>query len=284
MDEGDQSHLHEWTCLCTQVARAQDIINGTMPLDSDAMDRLSRIYVALESDYSNLPSNLAWNEDDTVTLEPSAYPLHTQYLAVQIMLLRPPSRNTQSTQYQDIIETNDNVLPGFTLQTALDLIHQKAVRIARLVQLLTQIHGIELVVPTILDNIFIATRSLIREVLRNPQTLDSDEQWLRMFAQILGTVQRHYHMACRIRNALLDMVRGTTMAGIFDTGLSNPDMMWLPAQGRSPMGGGTYTWPASGPDLLMNDFQKALGLSTGPLDNGQGSVIQPDLAWLFGKA
>lgn len=101
MDEGDQSHLHEWTCLCTHIARAQDIINGTAPLDSGAMDQLSGIYGALETQYNSLPPNLAWNEDDTVTLEPSAYALHTQYLAVQIMLLRPqadtPSHSSTRT-------------------------------------------------------------------------------------------------------------------------------------------------------------------------------------------
>lgn len=285
MDEGDQSHLHEWTCLCTHIARAQDIINGTAPLDSGAMDQLSGIYGALETQYNSLPPNLAWNEDDTVTLEPSAYALHTQYLAVQIMLLRPPSRHTQSFQYQDIIETSDNVLPGFGLQTALDLIHQKAVRIARLVQLLTQIHGIELVVPTILDNIFIATRSLIAEALRNPQQLDSDEQWLRLFAQTLASVQRHYHMACRIRIALTDIVQDTVMAEIFTTGpSSNPDKMWLHPQGRSPVVGGTSTWSGNGLDILMNDFQKALGLPADPLNVGHGGNSQPDMTWLFGEA
>ncbi|KAJ9627369.1 hypothetical protein H2204_009780 [Knufia peltigerae] len=308
VDDGDQSHLYEWTSLCSQMARAQDIINGPQPLDPNTMDQLYRIYLGLESEYDNLPTDLAWREGETVTLEPSAYTLHTQYLATQIMLLRPPGRRnngqTTTTQAGDNDDATAFLLPGLTLPEVLGLIRQKAVRIARLVQLLTQIHGVELVVPTILDNVFVAALSLIRNALRDPLALEEDEQWLRLFARTLGSVQRHYHMACRIRKALTSIVENTTMEEIFKVkspgsdSTSSPQRLLVGQQRQQqhllqgqqcrespPSSIGNYLWPiaSSGDDgLLMDDFHKDPQLPSVVGMNPGGDCL-PNLAW-FSKA
>lgn len=212
------SALHAWAGLCVQVAKVGDMFNAPLPLDLNA---LSQIYATIRTFYYSLPPGLACTDSQMSSLDASAYALNTQFCALQILLHRLPTRHRHAKQDLDPLENDEVVLPGFTQQESLGAIYVNAVRIARLVHFLVQIHGIEHIVPTILDNIFVAAVALIRHILRNTHQASSQERdklWLQKLSNTLEAVQKHYHMACGIRTTLFSIVETTPLAGIFKVG------------------------------------------------------------------
>lgn len=245
------SALHAWAGLCVHMANVGDMFNAPLPLDLNA---LSQICATIRTFYYSLPPGLACTDSQMSSLDASAYALNTQFCALQILLHRLPTRHRHPKQDLDPLENDEVVLPGFTQQESLGAIYANAVRIARLVHFLVQIHGIEHIVPTILDNIFVAAVALIRHILRNTHqasSQDRDKLWLQKLSNTLEAVQKHYHMVCGIRAALFYIVEKTPLAGVFKAGS---------CQGYSIKGGSerTHLSPSlgdqEGHDGFLGDF------------------------------
>jgi hypothetical protein len=289
--------LHAWARLCVEMAQVEDILNSPLPLDGRMLEQLSQLYTTICTLYDNLPPDLAWHDSQSSPLHASGYALHTQICALQIVLQRIPTRSRHVLQHLDVVEDGEDVLPGFTLETSQTIIYEKAVRIARLVHLLVQVHGVEQIVPTMLDNIFVACMALILHVSSNqqqqedPTLAEGDKQWLRVLSETLESVQKHYSMAYPIRQTLHFAARNTSVADIFRFDGSYEDNHQVQRDGaefsNSSLRGPNLHSSASylgSEDLIISDF--AVGVSPTTVMAGMEAYhCQADvLPWCFNSA
>ncbi|OQE01234.1 hypothetical protein PENVUL_c043G06397 [Penicillium vulpinum] len=215
--------LDAWVDLCILMAEAGDILNLSVSLDDPVVERLSQIYTSVDRLLDTLPDDLAWHSSEMSPLHPSAYGLHTQISAFKMLLLRLPTRSRHPMNSFDIIEKNRVTLKGFTSETSDAAIYENAVRIVRLVHLLIQVHGIEQIVPTILDNIYIAAIILIQHIsnaqqLRTQESLsaiENDKNLLDILSKTLAGAEKHYRMTAVLGKNLCSIVRGMNLAGLF---------------------------------------------------------------------
>jgi hypothetical protein len=269
--------LVAWVRLCIEIAQAGDILNSSLPLDDLAIERLSQLQATVGRFPDTLPDNMTWHDSKSSPLHPSGYALHTQISAFQIQLHHIPTRSRHPMHYFDIVEDSKVVLNGSTPETSQAIVYENAVRIARLVRLLVQIHGTEQIVPTILDNIFVAAMVLIQHIASSQQLQDEDslraverdKNWLQILSKTLAEAQKHYAMNLQIRQALSLAVQRTHLASIFDldSGHENP----LPSYSASGLGSSPLHQPqppqrppASNYTYLGSEFMNDVAFEMSP--------------------
>jgi hypothetical protein len=228
--------LDAWVRLCIEIAQAGDILNSSLPLDDFAIERLSQLQAKVGRFPDTLPDNMTWRDSKSSPLHPSGYALHTHISAFQIQLHHIPKQSRHPMHCLDIVEDSKMALNSSTPETSRTIVYENAVRIARLVRLLVQIHGTEQIVPTILDNIFVAAMVLIQHIATSQQLQDEDslraierdKNWLHILSKTLAEAQKHYAMTLQIRQALSLAMQSTHLADIFEleSGHENP----LPSQ------------------------------------------------------
>lgn len=246
--------FHGWVQLSIQTAFVADILNDALPLDDQAVQQLSQLYTTIQSFQDSLPPGVKWEDSEMLPLDSSAYALNAQVAALQVILHRIPTRCRAASRGLDTLENQPVTLSGFTSDLSKRICYNNALRIAQLVRMCVQIHGIENIAPTMLDNMFVAAMVLIR------RTLESDAQdwwpardrpWLVVLSDALEGVQKHFPMAYRIRFRLSHAVENTSMADIFS--LEKGGENWAGGDRLRPL---TPPFPVLGSDedLFMGDF------------------------------
>jgi hypothetical protein len=216
--DAGMTHLSIWVKLCSFIAQVGDILNAPLPLDYVALSRLSQLRLMIRECQDCLPSGLNDENSKISELDAPAYALNTCFCMLQINILRIPLQLCRPNEYVYIHKDDDMSLPGITPGDSRAIIHENAVRVAQLAKSFVQIHGVEQMVPTMLENIFVAALSLIQHILHNQQlgvSYERDMGLLRFLSLLLEKVEKHYHLACRINHALYSIVENTSLAGTF---------------------------------------------------------------------
>ncbi|KAJ9641713.1 hypothetical protein H2204_002775 [Knufia peltigerae] len=223
--------FYSWVQLCIQMAFVADIVNDALPLDDQAIQQLSQLCANIQSFQDSLPPGVKWEGSTMSPLDSSAYSLNTQAAALQIIIHQIPTRCRRPAK-RGLNDNNNNTNPprvqspsatlsGFEPELSQRICYDNAVRIAQLVRMSVEIHGVENMSPTMLDNMFVAAMVLIRRNLDSTELhqdwwLDKDRQWLVVLSEALDAVQKHFPMAYRIRFRLSRAVENTPMDDIFN--------------------------------------------------------------------
>lgn len=213
------------------MAFVADIVNDALPLDDQAIQQLSQLCANIQSFQDSLPPGVKWEGSTMSPLDSSAYSLNTQAAALQIIIHQIPTRCRRPAK-RGLNDNNNNTNPprvqspsatlsGFEPELSQRICYDNAVRIAQLVRISVEIHGVENMSPTMLDNMFVAAMVLIRRNLDSTELhqdwwLDKDRQWLVVLSEALDAVQKHFPMAYRIRFRLSRAVENTPMDDIFN--------------------------------------------------------------------
>lgn len=256
-DPADTSTVvfYGWVRLCIQMAFVADIVNDALPLDDEAIQQLSQLCANIQSFQDSLPPGVKWEDSEMSPLHSSAYGLNTQASALQIIIHQIPTRRrpAQRGLNKPLASQPPVPLSGFTPDLSQRICYDNALRIAQLVRMSVEIHGVENMSPTMLDNMFVAAMVLIRRNLESDLQdwrLDKDSQWLIVLSAALEAVQKHFPMAYRIRFRLSRAVENTSMAEIFNLEKAGENRA-----GEKP-GPLAAPFPALNPneDILMGDF------------------------------
>jgi hypothetical protein len=218
-DKGEnRAILYAWASLCVNMAEIADIMNLAV-LDEAGLEQLSRLYRSVSSFDDTLPPSLAWGNRQSSILSPSGYAIHTQICTLSISLHRIAINYTDHrTQSPDIVEGGLR-LPDFTLEASRAIINDNAIRIARLVHGLVQVHGVEHIVPSILSDICIAAIALMDHVKANQTNSpppEKEARWLRILSNTLIAAEKHYPMAHQIRSTLSGFAQVAALENIFE--------------------------------------------------------------------
>ena len=205
----DNPSLKEWFKLCIPLAEITAILNSTLPLRRDTIDRLSELDGQLRQWYCALPAALALHDDKISNLDAVAYGLHMQYLRVQILLHSLPGSKPMLRKRDDCHDQT-SVLRGWTSEASNRLVHLNAVKIARLGITFRQIFGVEKTPSVMLDNLYLAATTLVSSILRaeNPSSSWNDVRWLRLLDEMMQDLQVHYRITTRMRRTLGRLVEG----------------------------------------------------------------------------
>lgn len=203
-----------WVQLCLQMLDIIEILNEP-PEDRrpDRMLRLCSCEMKIQSTFDGLPPEFSFEDGRIDELDADAYAPYMQYLGIQIMI----HRNMAKTGDLDFSANSGEMQPK-SLDHIHAVMHENAVRIAKLVQYFQQIFGVEGMVTVMLDNVFVAAVALISHILRIQQQarpIDKDTRWLQSLSQALVSVEKHYPITRNMRSSLAQMVTNTSISHIF---------------------------------------------------------------------
>lgn len=252
--------LEPWVGLCTDMSEVTDILNSTTPLDLVARERLVDLDTRIRHRSEALPPTLMLQEDKVAELPVHAYGLYIQFNGIRIVLHRLLSKATAHDNTNTGIPSPESA----RLDHSRAIMHESAVRIARLVSAYQQICGIENAITVMLDNVYVAAAVLISHLLRlvphdTSTSTHRDLHWLRSLADMLTKAQKHYPVTARMRATLSSFVENTALAGTFG-GLTRP-----PSQ--APTNGGQNHGPTD---------TEAFNAETPNLASGQNAEIFED--------
>ena len=195
------------------------ILNTDQPLDRSAIDRLTNLDTRIWRRAELLPPSLAMHDNDMSDLAVNTYGLHIQFLGIRIVLHRLLSRAI--SQNAEPMRTGSLPSPyEDSMERSRTIMHDNAIRIARLASTYQQIFGIENVITIMLDNMYVAAALLISHanrlrLLGSSVSIEQDVHWVRSLAEMFKNAQVHYPVTARIRLTLANLVEKTPMAGIF---------------------------------------------------------------------
>lgn len=204
-----------WVGLCKEISEATEILNNAAPLDANSMHQIVDLDHRICTRQKTLDLSLALHDDRPSMLAPDAYGLHVQMLGLRTVLHRTLSKAISHSSHASMgipsPQDNENINRSRTIM------HDNAIRIARLISVYQQIFGIENIITIMLDNMFIAAAVLISHVVQYPNTptAEQDMQWLRIIADTLQKAQKHYPVTARMRSTLSGSVDKTPLAGMF---------------------------------------------------------------------
>lgn len=187
------------------MSEITEILNAPSPLDSEGIDRLNSLDERIQMRTEEMDPSLALRDHKISELAANAYGLHVQLLGIRIVLHRLLSKAvSKSTSPVDGPDHSQKVM------------HENAVRIARLISVYQQIFGVESIIVVMLDQMFVAAAVLISHVLQqSTYTAETDTHWLKTLAEILRKAQKHYPVTARMRSTLSGFVEKTPLAGMF---------------------------------------------------------------------
>ena len=203
------------------MSAVSDILNNSSLIDFATRQRLADLDRRIRHRSEALPPSLILHENDLAQLPVNAYGLHIQFFGLRIVLHRLLCQNTsRETTGEDSsgIPSPDNN----QLDQSRTIMHDSAVRIARLVSAYLQVCGIENAITVMLDNVYVAAAVLIPHLLGllphdNSPATHRDLHWLRSLADMLHKAQKHYPVTARMRATLSSFVENTSLAGMFGT-------------------------------------------------------------------
>jgi hypothetical protein len=192
-----------WVGLCIPMGEICEVLNCSGSLDSKATSRLLELDTELQKWQGSLPPSIAYDERRLMDLDPVAFGMHMQCCKIQILVYQAIGRQGQEQRHQ--------------------LIHDKALRIIRLLLTYRQIHGVEKVPSIMLDSANLALTTII-SFCQDPLNLgvphDRDIQWLHMSIDTLRGVQSHFPVTQRMLHTLEKMADGPQLAGLFTAATS----------------------------------------------------------------
>lgn len=207
-DRGQEATIMAaWVGLCIPMGEICEVLNCSGSLDSKSTSRLLELDTELQKWQDSLPPSIAYNERRLMDLDPVAFGMHMQCCKVQILV------------YQAL--KNAVGLAGQRQQ----LIHDKALRMIRLLLTYRQIHGVEKVPSIMLDSANLALTTIIshcQDPLNSGVSLERDMQWLHMSIDTLRSVRSHFPITQRMLHTLEKIADGPQFAGLF-TAATSPE-------------------------------------------------------------
>lgn len=207
--------MHMWVALCMQMLDIIEILNSSptrLQADRTANFRLCSLEINLRSVFDGLPQELAFDDARIDELDAEAYGPHMQYFGIQVTLHRAMIKAGQSS------ETGEDDIQPKSLDHLYSVVHQDAIRIAKLVLSYRRIFGLENIITVMLDNIYVAAMALVSHVVRVQQIsqpYENEVRWLRLLNEVLEAVEKHYPITARMRTCLIHFISQTSLAGLF---------------------------------------------------------------------
>ncbi|OAG43893.1 hypothetical protein AYO21_01745 [Fonsecaea monophora] len=233
--------LDMWVALCLQMVDIVEILNslGTIRhADRSANLRLCSLEINLRSVFDRLPHELAFDDARIDELDAEAYGPHMQYFGMQVTIHRAMIKAGQSGA-----SGRDDAQPK-SLDHLYAVVHENAVRIAKLVLSYRHIFGLENVITVMLDNVYVAAVALASHIIRMRQLslpFENDVRWLRSLYEVLEAVEKHYPVTLRMRSSLTHFLNQTSLTNIF------PEKVIAASPNSMP---GSITGIATGPPAI----------------------------------
>ena len=209
------STLQMWVALCIQMLDMIDILNspGTIRhADRNANFRLCSLDMTLRSIFDGIPPELAFDDTCIDELDAEAYAPHMQYCGLQVTLHRAMIEAGQSGP-----SGKDGNSPK-SLDHLNAVVHENALRIAKLALSYRRIFGLENIVTVMLDNMYVAALALISHIARMQQLsrpIENEVRWLRSLYEVLKAVEKHLPVAVQMRSSLMHFISQRPLASIF---------------------------------------------------------------------
>jgi len=232
------STLDIWVSLCIEISEIANILNGPSLLDSDSLNRLGELDSNIRNLADSLPTHLAYKDSMIFELDPTAYGFQVQLCGIQIVLHRILSKGQGK-----VLHSYDGLEMAAAAKKSRchpseryhKVMHENAVRIARLVMTYRQLYGIDRIITVMLDNMFVAAAALISDLIRshreNGTFNDRDIHWLRLLFGVMESSQKHYLVTARMRDSLFSIMKGTSLATLFPAPTSQlADRLCSPSQ------------------------------------------------------
>jgi hypothetical protein len=252
LSNGDSTNamLDAWLGLCGPMSEVGAFLNTSPNADQSTVNRLSELDSQLVSWYAALPPELAVDENDVANLDPRAFGLHMQYCRVRMLLHRGSIIGSSRKRKYDGNQSQTLVLNGWTHEKSQQLVYRNALRIARLGVTYRNIYGIENTPSVMLDNLYMAARTLITQLLWQPEedsrASEADVEWLKLLDDILEALQVHFPITIRMRKTLSQLIEGTRFSSLFSKASEIPcdDVFDISAWNTSagPWGSSTGLW------------------------------------------
>ncbi|KAK4935991.1 hypothetical protein LTR10_023038 [Elasticomyces elasticus] len=208
--------LQMWVTLSLQMMDIIEILNSTTSLRSPERGsklRLCSLEINLRSVFDNLPPELAFDEQRIDELDAEAYGPHMQYFGIQVTLHRAMIKGTNFAP-----AIRDDIVQPKSLDHLYAVVHENAMRIARLILSYRRIFGLENIITVMLDNVYVAAIALTSHIIRMQQLarpFDSEIRWLRSLYEVLEAVEKHYPVTTRMRSSLIHFIRQTPLVKFF---------------------------------------------------------------------
>jgi len=206
--------LHVWVGLCMQMLDIINILNGPSSLaalNGNSLQRLWELESGLRSFSNTLPPDLAYKSSQRMELDANAYGLQMQFCGIQITLHQVMMKSEHVSQSPGCRQRR-------TPEQLQAIVHENAVRIARLSLSYTRIFGLENIITVMLDNMFVAAIAFISHILRlqqQGQPTEKDVHWLRLLSETLEAAGDHHPVTARMRSSLAQVVERTPLAHLF---------------------------------------------------------------------
>ncbi|OAL44221.1 hypothetical protein IQ07DRAFT_649271 [Pyrenochaeta sp. DS3sAY3a] len=218
--------LDAWVSLCVMIAKVTKALNSSPWADVYAYDRrLSELASELDTCFEHLPTRLRYEEGSAFDLEACAYGLNIQHFGLRIVLHRNSIRlrEERRSEFEGIqAQQSAQHENSQRLSKSARIVHQSAVRVAKLIRTYKQLYGVEKIITIMLDNMFVASTALILHILssspHNPTISEKDVQWLRSLSETLEEVQKFYPITTVMISTLSQLVKDTALGGTFRTG------------------------------------------------------------------
>ncbi|KAI1615954.1 hypothetical protein EDD36DRAFT_119097 [Exophiala viscosa] len=208
--------LQMWVTLSLQMMDIIEILNSTTSLRSPERGsklRLCSLEINLRSVFDNLPPELAFDEQRIDELDAEAYGPHMQYSGIQVTLHRAMIKGTNFAP-----AIRDDIVQPKSLDHLYAVVHENAMRIARLMLSYRRIFGLENIITVMLDNVYVAAIALTSHIIRMQQLarpFDSEIRWLRSLYEVLEAAEKHYPVTIRMRSSLIHFIRQTPLVKFF---------------------------------------------------------------------
>ena len=207
-----------WVELCFKMLDIIEILNGRSleaPMEDSVILSLSHLNTGLRFFFSGLPKSVTVDDAQVDELDAEVYGPHLQYCGIQIILHRAIIKSGQTSQRQ-INLGGHNQLP--TLSTCYAIVHDNAMRIARLILSFRRIFGLESMITIMMDAIYLAAVALTSHALRMQQEgrpIEREARWIRLLYETLEGVEKHFPVTAHMRSNLINVLEKTPLAYLF---------------------------------------------------------------------
>lgn len=263
--------LTAWLRLCEPMTEITNILNDPVISGSTRATRLSELDNQLTDWHASLPADLVLDLHDFSDASATAFGLHMQFYRIRMLVHRAPTITAGRKRKLGSENSQSPTLNNWTREESNELIYENSIRISRLGFAYRQIYGTENTPSIMLDNLYVAARTLILRVLRRTEVVsddDTDTHWLTILDETMEALQVHFPITRRMRKTLARLVSGTQLSQLFDDTLATcPPLSMNMTSNTSDFREGNDFLPA-GPwgsfETVFDDF--IYDPSTAPID------------------
>lgn len=201
------------------MAEVTDILNDPFVSGNIRSTRLSELDDQLIRWHAALPGVLVLTINDFSNVNAIAFGLHMQYHRLRMLVHRAPTIRAGRKRKFDSENLQSPTLNNWTREESNKLIYENVIRISQLGFAYKQIYGTENTPSIMLDNLYVAARTLISHVLRQSEGSsgsETDVHSLGVLDETMEALQVHFPITRRMRKTLARLVSSTRISHLFE--------------------------------------------------------------------